>query len=118
TPSGDTQAYVVAISQMNVRSAPNFTSTIVRRITLGTEVNVQTAITKTTAKGWVFRKLAGSGEEWVVEFNQQTSERLLRLKGAGVNGRVQTDGMRFLLDGKPFRFVGANMRELAFYGQG
>jgi hypothetical protein len=31
-------------------------------------------------------------------------------------GRFATDEMRFLLDGKPFRFVGVNVRELAYYG--
>lgn len=31
-------------------------------------------------------------------------------------GRFSTQGMQFFLDGRPFRFVGANVRELAYYG--
>jgi hypothetical protein len=34
-----------------------------------------------------------------------------------VKGRVQVDGRTFVLDGVPLRFVGANLRELPFYGR-
>ena len=70
--------------------------------------------------GWVWRPLAGEGSGgWVAEYNARTLERLLSRKppSGRVQGRVRTEGQVFVLDGKPFRFVGANLREFPFYAR-
>ncbi|MBN2470016.1 MAG: cellulase family glycosylhydrolase [Anaerolineae bacterium] len=68
--------------------------------------------------GWVWRPLNAAPETgWVRVYNARTLARLLSRKppAGQAQGRVRTDGRRFVLDGRPFRFVGANLREFVFY---
>jgi hypothetical protein len=80
--------------------------------------------------GWVWRRLAGSEERWVAHYNQNTAEELLRplarppdtttapvTSHHNPSRRLRVADGGFLLDGRSFRFIGANLRELAFYGQ-
>ncbi len=93
----------------------------VQKLALGDAVQVVPEIKRIGPAGWVWRQVVSADSRllWTMEYNARTLQRLLsRTPPAGaVQGRVRTDGQRFLLDGKPFRFVGANLRELPFYGR-
>lgn len=114
----DTQVYIVQPAVLNVRNMPSVNGQILRKLTAGDRVELVPDIQETGPLGWVWRKIANNNVEWVAEFNQNSGERLLQKVSGSARGRVQTDGSRFLLDGQPFRFIGANLREFAFYGTG
>ncbi|MCP5303649.1 MAG: cellulase family glycosylhydrolase [Pseudomonadales bacterium] len=113
-----TQTYRVVGGFVNVRNQPSLNGQRVRMVRSGDRLEILSEPKVVGADGWVWRRIAVVAEEWVAELNQNTGDVLLRLEGEQlpVVGRVQTDGTRFLLDGRPFRFIGVNCREFAYYG--
>ncbi len=124
-PPPDPQTWQVIGGIVNVRNAPNLTAQVVRRVSQGEKLTLDGNIRQVGEQGWVWRKLIRTGpDEWVAEANESSGQRLLERVGerdgngdfgTSTSGRVQTRGTEFLLDGRPFRFVGANLREFAYY---
>lgn len=113
------EIYIVQPAVLNVRARATVNSDIVRKFNAGDKIKLRPNLQARGPLGWVWRRIEGlTDEEWVAEFNQNSGERLLHKASGGAEGRVQTDGSRFLVDNEPFRFVGVNLREFAFYGTG
>ena len=118
-PENPTQTLIVATGVVNVRNLPTLVdSIVVKKLKRDDEIEVYENQRQVGENGWVWRKIVDEERElWAAEINRDSGIRLLRPKGTVVNGRVQTDGTRFLVDGNSFRFIGANFRELAYYGR-
>lgn len=133
-PATDPQTWKAIVSTVNIRNQPNLTTAVVlRKINFGDQVIIDGNIREVGEQGWVWRKLiTDRTEEWIAEVNEASGVRLLEQviesngrdgnNGNGgititTSGRVQTQGSQFLLDGRPFRFVGANLREFAYYAR-
>lgn len=114
----ETEVLVVNTGILNVRNAPRLLGDVIERFRRSQEVEVYSNVRQIGERGWVWRQLVGEDPpRWAAEVNQETGLRLLRPKDKGVNGRVRIEGTHFNLDGRSLRFIGANMRELAYYGQ-
>lgn len=118
TPPSTIQTFRVVGSMVNIRNQPSLTGTRVRMVRSGERLEILTNPKIVGSDGWVWRRIAVPTDEWVAELNQNTGDILLRLEAENppLIGRVKTDGARFLLDGRPFRFIGVNCREFAYYG--
>ncbi len=116
--SEDEEIYIVQPAVLNVRARASVNSDVVRKFNAGDKIKLLRHNQVIGPLGWVWRQIDGQINEWVAEFNQNSGERLLHKASGGAQGRVQTDGSRFLVDDQPFRFIGANLREFAFYGTG
>lgn len=117
-PAPTTATYLVVGGIVNIRNQPSLTGTRLRRVRNGERLQLLSVPQVVGADGWVWRRIATTSEEWVAELNRNTGDVLLRLEEEQipVTGRIKTDGTGFLLDGRPFRFIGANCREFAYYG--
>lgn len=119
--AAEPETLYVMTNVLNVRSSPAIKAdNRVRSVKRGQALDL--LHTKVVGeRGWVWRQIAGddADPEWIAEYNVRTLERLLsRQPSAGpVRGRVRTEGQRFVLDGRPFSFVGANLREFPFYAR-
>jgi hypothetical protein len=113
-----TEEIVVQASLINLRDQPTTRGVQVGQARQNEWLLVYRDRRIVDAHGWVWRRLVGATERWAAEMNQQSGQRLLRpVQSVGVQGRARIDQTRFRLDGNPFRFVGANLREFVFYGQ-
>lgn len=124
-PEPDTfQTMRVTTRILNVRRGPTLNDDIELKLSRGDIEEVYDDIQQRGEKNWVWRKLKrqnpiDGSALWAAEFNTRTHIRLMRPvdSGQGVSGRVRTEGMRFKLDGESMRFMGANLREFAYYSQ-
>ncbi len=110
----------VAVETVNIRRSPETTGdNILTRLKRGEAVSVLATTRIVGVDGWQWRALADRQDAWVAEYHIRSGRRLLSRKSPGkpVAGRVRVDGRRFVLDGQPLRFIGANLRELPFYGR-
>ncbi len=125
-PPTDPQTWKVVVRRVNIRNVPSLNGDVVRTITFEDEIVLDNNTRHVGEKGWVWRKIVSdeNTEEWVAEVNENTGFRLLERVVerediddlvVSSNARVQTQGTQFILDGEPFRFVGANLREFAYY---
>ncbi len=143
--SAGPQVLYVRSDGIKLRSAPAVTpDNVVGLVKKGDPVQVQPDIRQVDSEGRVWRQVIGG--QWVAEYNRRTGNRLLTpdnpaaassratetqavpaeepaqpaagRTAAFVGGRVKASGVGFLLDGKPFRFIGVNLREFVFYGAG
>ncbi len=118
-----------ALGTVRLRETPEIAGdNSIGQLTKDKSVQVLAAVRQLSLDGWVWRKLADQESTWIAEYNARSGKRLLSARpptivpdNAGtrpqVKGRVRVNGRQFLLDGKPFRFVGANLRELPFYAR-
>lgn len=111
----------VGTDVLNVRSSPEIKSgNVVRAVERGQPLKLLYE-KRLGEQGWVWRQIVSDNDEpeWIAEYNARTLERFLsrRAPSGQVSGRVRTEGMGFVVDGKPFAFVGANLREFPFYAR-
>lgn len=115
------QRLFVLSEELGIFSDPDRPAESVAAVPQGGEMVVVSSLRRVAADGWVWRQVEGAGEAalWAAEYNARTLERKLSRKppAGKVQGRVQVQGQQFLLDGRPFKFVGANLREFPFYGR-
>lgn len=103
----------VAVETVNIRRSPETTGdNILTRLKRGEAVSVLATTRIVGVDGWQWRALADRQDAWVAEYHIRSGRRLLSRKSPGkpVAGRVRVDGRRFVLDGQPLRFIGANLR--------
>ena len=109
-----TQVYEVIVGRLNVRDAATIKGKVKITVSKGDTLTVDEGIV-VVEDGYIWRRIAGANL-WVAEA-QALINSLPYLRRVEPNtGRVTTDANGFQLDGKPFRFVGANIREFAYYG--
>ncbi len=114
------ETLVVLVEAVNIRRSPETSAdNILGRLKRGEAVSLLVAPRVIGADGWQWRALADKQDAWIAEYHIRSGRRLLvrRPPAMPVAGRVRVDGGRFLLDGQPLRFVGANLREFPFYGR-
>ncbi len=135
---------VVTMTGLRLRSGPQIANNVLETLPSGTKLALVAGVKELGSLGWVWRKLADRDSAWAAEYNARTGERLLEtlpetkvlepatqpkkpsvpvttdpVQPAVVvtKGRVRISGRKFLLDGQPFRFTGANLREFPFYAR-
>lgn len=124
------QTWVVTTGVLNIRNAPNLSGDVVRQARQGASIVTDANFIRVGRQGWVWHKVitTDNSEEWVAEVNKISDQRLMEIAPDGVVvieppttgsvvGRVKTNGMQFTVDGRAFRFMGANVREFAYYGR-
>lgn len=119
TESAAPETLYVLANAVNIRRTPQSTAdNILARLQHGDAVVLGTQKI-VGADGWQWRPLADKQDAWMAEYHTRTGQRLLGRKSPGkpLAGRVRTEGMHFVVDGQPLRFVGANLREFPFYGR-
>ncbi len=118
-PKPPPQTLRVIVGSVNVRAGATTSAGRVRQVEHDELVQVDAEERVIGPAGWVWRRIVDTDPvEWIAEFNQLSGMQLLEavLIGEPAQGRVQTSGTRFLLDDRPFRFIGCNLREFVFYG--
>jgi len=128
--------FITVTDQMDIYDNASFNSTVVGKIGINQAVNVTGNVV--AAEGWIWHEVAGGGL-WIIERSLDGAENLvfMRWQGEGnpprpegvtvglqdpeppslkPTGQFQIDGIQFTLNGTPFRFVGVNVREIAYYG--
>ncbi len=106
----------VVASRLNIRREPKLSSEMVGMLSQDSKIEVHATDKIRTETGWIWRQLADSGH-WIAEHNEESDQVLaapLPTKSV-VLGRVKVVNTGFMLDTKPFRFIGGNVREFAFY---
>ncbi len=116
-PDAEPETLYVVADALDVHSQPAGEGATLRALPSGARVTLG-AEKRLGPEGWLWRPLAGVAEPgWVRQYNARSLERMLSEKppGGRAQGRLRIEGQRFWLDGQPFRFVGANLREFLFY---